>query len=139
VNEHVYAGTVAALVSVLVSMLSPWVSAKIKARNRVRIEQATVQVRRMDGQAQFYADLQRRLADVERERDAGYRKNRSLDSRMVGLEARFLSLQNDVEELRFMIVDLGEHPQAAAFMEIALRIEDKIRRREHATGTEGAV
>lgn len=123
---------VAALVSVLVAILTPYVSQKLRERAQDRVEAHAVEVRRIDGQEKFYADLQLRLERTERENDELQEKVLRLERIVLDREARESGMAADLARIREILE--AEPPEVQAALAMLVRVLDTIRRRADVEG-----
>lgn len=121
---------VAALVSVLVALLTPWVSEKIRERTQGRLEAASVAVRKLDSADRFHDALQARLEATEAENDALQEKMLRLERVVFAWDTRFSAISGDIARIRTALE--AERPEIQVVLEMLTRVIDTIQRREHA-------
>lgn len=127
---------ISAAVSLLTVLLSPWVGARLQRRAKDRIDLASVEIRRIDRESQFYDDLREELdlarkALIESQATAIDSQRELIDLRAEYriLRERLAEIESDVLEIRAVIEGhLRDHPEAAALADTAVRILDRIRR-----------
>lgn len=121
---------ISGLVALLVAVLAPWAAEKIRQRSQIRRDDASVTVRRMDGQERFYGDLQARLERIETENDELGQQVLELQRVVIQWESRFAAIADDLERIRTALE--AERPEVQTAVTLLVQMLDRIRRREDA-------
>lgn len=116
---------VAALVSALVALLTPYLAAQLRERSRERVEASAAE---LQGQAQFYRDLQARLERTERENDELDERVLLLERALLDRDARLGIMEDDLKRIRSILE--AEPPEIATALALLVQVLDRIRRGE---------
>lgn len=116
---------IATVVAGMVSLALPFIGERAKRASKAEANAMELASR---NQAAFQGDLLARLARVEAELDDAREEGFALARQLSACRTRMESIEEDMEEIRQEAAKLS---QGASVVELAVRVLDKIHRKEH--------